>query len=333
MSLTTALSIIYNEIEKTPNDVTLEFDLFGGEPFLEFETIKQIVKDVREKGVTHPYIFFAITNGTLVHGEIKEWLIENRDIFVCGLSYDGTDLMQNINRSNSASRIDLGFFRNHYKNQPIKMTVSKESLPYLAEGVEYLYEFGFDEVSCNLAYGIDWTDPNNENIFNAELEKLIDFFLIHPEYKPCSMLDMGIATCTPEDKMHRFCGSGINMAAYDIDGVSYPCQMFMPITVGKEKAEKSHSLKFYEDEIPLEVIDGKCRDCVVRLSCPTCYGANYRAFGDLYTHSDDYCFLTKKMMKARSYFKAKQWEKGQLKLSDEEAHALINDILIIQEKL
>lgn len=323
-----AVSIILRELDGCPNDMQMEVDLFGGEPFLEFETIKRIVKTIRQK--TDKITFFVVTNGTLVHGAIKEWLIANKDVVICGLSYDGNTYMQNINRSNSANMIDLAFFRELYPDQPIKMTISKQSLPFLSDGVRYLYEFGFKEVACNLAYGIDWDNRENEIILENELKKLIDFFLDNPQYKPCSMLEMGIETCVPKDKMFRFCGAGVNMIAYDVDGESYPCQMFMPITAGTEKAKESKNITFYDEEIPLYLLPEKCRNCIVRLSCPTCYGANYLAYGNIYVHAEDYCKLTKRIMKARSYFKGKQWERKQIQLSIEEEHKLINDILTIQ---
>jgi hypothetical protein len=53
----------------------------------------------------------------------------------------------------------------------------------------------------------------------------------------------------------------------------------------------------------------------------------------MYKHDENYCELTKIILKARSYFKAKQWEAGQLKLEPLEEQALLRSIKIIQEKL
>ena len=332
MSFETAKEIIDDELNREDYSY-VEIDLFGGEPFLEFELINRLYDYVSSKDWKQDYLFFAVTNGTLVHDKIQEWLRERRDSFICGLSYDGSPQMQDINRSNSADAVDLTFFQELYPDQPIKMTISEQSLKTLADGVEYLYRYGFKDVSCNLAYGIDWTNPQNERILSEELMKLIDFFIANPEYKPCSLLDMGIGTSVKEQPLYRFCGAGINMAAYDVDGTSYPCQMFMPMTSGAEKASKSHGLKFYENTIPEECIDEKCKDCIIKSSCPTCYGANYVAFGNIYKHADDYCKLVKTIMKARSFFKGLQWEKGQLNLNDNEKHTLFNNILRIQENL
>lgn len=327
-----AVRILDKELNKEDDFDFIEIDFFGGEPFLAFDTIKKLVEYVNSKEWNHDYIFFAITNGTLVHGEIQTWLKDHRDCFICGLSFDGTPNMHDINRSNSSRMIDIDFFMEMYPEQPIKMTISQETLSHLYDGVIFLHEKGF-EVSCNLAYNIDWSNPENENTLSKQLSDLIDYYLKHPKCVPCSLLDMGIDTSTSEQQIYRYCGCGISVISYDVDGQSYPCQMFMPLSAGKEKADKASEIIFYQDTIPDELVDVKCKDCIIKSTCPTCYGANYLAFGNIYIHEDNYCKLSKIVIKARSFFKGRQWELGQLNLTKEEEHLLLADILKIQEKL
>ena len=102
-----------NSIDESINDDRFdeyEFDLFGGEPFLDFELVKQIVEYVITAYPTKKVVFMATTNGTLVHGEIKKWLKDHSKIFVCSISMDGTREMHNINRTNSFDKIDFDFF-------------------------------------------------------------------------------------------------------------------------------------------------------------------------------------------------------------------------------
>ena len=124
ISMDTVKEIILKEMTEDNGFTEVEFDLFGGEPFLEFELIKEIEEYFHHIVSDKHYVIFASTNGTLVHGEIKKWLLNHLDVFVCGLSYDGTNQMQNINRSNSASHIDLDFFAKYYPTQEVKMTIS-----------------------------------------------------------------------------------------------------------------------------------------------------------------------------------------------------------------
>ena len=120
ISLDTAKKIIYKEMTENNGFDEVEFDLFGGEPFLEFELIKEIEKYFHHIVSDKRYVIFATTNGTLVHGEVQQWLIEHSEVFACGLSYDGTPDMQNINRSNSANMVDLDFFAKYYRITKIR---------------------------------------------------------------------------------------------------------------------------------------------------------------------------------------------------------------------
>ena len=117
--------------------------------------IKQITNYACQELNDFPHTIFLTTNGTLVHGDVQKWLIDHKDCVICGLSLDGTREMHNTNRSNSFDSIDIDFFAENYPMQDIKMTISRETLPTMAEGVMYAHKRGF-EVSCNLAYGIDW---------------------------------------------------------------------------------------------------------------------------------------------------------------------------------
>ena len=214
------------------------------------------------------------------------------------------------------------------------MTVSVETLPYLADGVIELHEKGF-LVSCNLAYDIDWSASNNKEILDRELHKLITYYLDHPYIEPCTMLSLGFFNIgTHADEAIRFCGAGQEMSSYDVDGNAYPCQFFMPLSVGKEKAAIAKEIVFPETIIPEELLDEKCRGCILRSACPNCYGANFASTGSIYKRDDNMCRLTKITMKARSYFRAKQWEAGQLsQFSSDDLQAMLKAIVRIQEEL
>lgn len=332
MDYKVAMKIISREYSKLLPDEILEIDFFGGEPFLTFSVLKKIVEKIQRSKMRDKIIFFVDTNGTLLTDEIRKWLSEYKDCLICGLSYDGNTDMQDINRCNSSMDIDLAFFKETYPFQTIKMTVSKETLPYLAEGVEYLENKGF-EVACNLAYGVDWGDDDNCKILERELEKLILRYLNHPEIIPCSLLNYDILTVGFQEKeKKRFCGAGLNMAAYDIDGRKYPCQLFMPVSVGIEKADKSKTISF-RDSIPESLMDAKCKTCVIKSVCPTCYGANYMKYSNIYQQDEGYCKLQKIIFKAISFYKGKQWAMNQLKLDDTETAMLLRSIEIIQKNL
>ena len=334
MALETAIKIIDLELTMDDGAKAINFELFGGEPFLCFNMVKNIVEYLKTKKGARPFKLFLTTNGTLVHGDVQKWLTKNRCFIGCGLSLDGTKEMHDINRDNSFDLIDLDFFAKTYPLQPIKMTISKETLPMLFEGVKFCHEKGF-LVNCNLAYGIDWSDDENCTTLERELKKLIDYYIKNPQIKPCSILDSDIKVVAYDASSvttRKWCGAGTHMHTYDVDGGVYPCQFFTPLSAGIEKSKESKKLTFYE-EIPDNLLDAKCVNCVVKPICPTCYGSNYISTGNLYKKDDAMCKLTKIIMLARSYFRAVQIEKKQLHLTESEEIVLMMSIVKIQENL
>ena len=264
-----------------------------------------------------------------MHGDIQKWLRENKDIFSCGLSLDGTKDMHNINRSNSFDNIDLKFFLETYPLQPVKMTISAETLPSLYEGVKFCHDLGF-QVNCNLAYGIDWSNRSFASILESELHKLIKYYIERPEVKPCSLLEASILNVAFVDAgQRRWCGAGKNVRAYDVDGNLYPCQFFMPLTAGDEIRKDIAKITFY-DIIPHELEVPECRDCKIKAACPTCYGSNFISTGNIYQRDMNLCRLSKIILKARSYFKALQWERGLISMPNEIEQALLRSIITIQ---
>ncbi len=331
-----AKAIVEREIEDRGDFEGIEFDLFGGEPFIAFDVIKEISEYIKKccQETQFPFVIFLTTNGTLVHGEIQRWLLENIEYVKCGLSLDGTKEMHDTNRSGSFSAIDIDFFRNNYPEQDVKMTISRESLNTLADGIIFLHHLGF-EISCNLAYQIDWSDERNKSTLYRELMKLIDFYIANPDIVPCSMLGMGIENVGSynSEKCVRFCGAGKETKAYDVEGNVYPCQFFMPLSIGIEKAMKARDIVFPDKEIPDNVLDKKCRDCVIKSSCPNCYGANYAASGSIYLRDMNMCILNKIIMKARSYLYGLKWQKGLMDENSEFYSTTLRAIIKIQNEL
>lgn len=334
MSFETAKRIICDEMEADDGYEFVYLDFFGGEPFLAFERLKEITTFVRSKNFKKPYKLFATTNGTVIHGEIQDWLLENRDIFEVGLSLDGTKRMHDMNRSNSFDMIDLEFFKKNYPNQGVKMTISKETLPYLYEGVKFCHDNDLI-CNCNLAFGIDWSDPENKDVLEQQLHKLIHYYLENPNVKPCSLIDTPFEKIGYDEKREvtqKWCGASTNMHTYDVLGNKYGCQFFMPLSIGEEKANKIKEMEI-PLEIPVDLIDEKCRNCVIREVCPTCYGSNYASTGNLYKKDDNLCVLTKIILKARSYYKAMQYDMNALSLDEKEEQLLLRAIVKIQKEL
>jgi radical SAM protein with 4Fe4S-binding SPASM domain len=123
------------------------------------------------------------------------------------------------------------------------------------------------------------------------------------------------------------------MRAYDCDGTCYPCQFFLPICVGDEKAKASLTLDFSNFRLADNQIDEKCKTCYIRNTCPTCYGNNYATTGNIYRRDMRLCKMNIIQFQAISYFAAKRFELGQLGeyKPDEQAAILKSALSILKE--
>lgn len=288
MPLSTAISEVERHLNDSEGFDEIEFEFSGGEPFLEFETIRNVCEKTWRKCQKLPYIFFATTNGTLVHGEIKEWVKAHRDRIALALSIDGTKAMQDRNRSYSFDRIDLDFFLKTWPYQPVKMTVSNYTLPYLAEGVQFLHSLGA-KIQNNLAYGVDWRDSKNIYLLSREMNKLISFYLENSNIEPCSLFSMELKRVAVQaNDIKKWCGVGSEMVAIDIDGSEYPCHMFQPVSMWRKYTD----IAGYSFD-PVTLKDDMCDGCILFPICPTCYGINFMENDNPATRNKTLCTLTK----------------------------------------
>lgn len=244
----------------------------GGEPFLAFGKIKELCEWLWSNNFKEPYRCFATTNGTLIHGEIQEWLYQHRNKFICSLSLDGNREMQNVNRSNSFDQIDIPFFIKTWPFQGIKMTISQKTISSLADGIIFLHGLGIPDIRANLSEMTDWSSDEYLSIYKRELRKLAAFYLENPKVKTCSLFNVPFFKTLEESDPQKWCGVG-EAPSFDIDSDQlYPCHLFYPSVCGKVKSEASKDLDFSKLET---YISGECSNCAFLRICPTCYGANY----------------------------------------------------------
>lgn len=328
-----AKKIVDSEADSVDSYEEICFDFFGGEPFLEFEKIKEIVEYAKSKKYKKKVYFFAGTNGTLINESIQKWLLANRDIFQIALSVDGTKTMHDTNRSGSYDMIPMEFFVNEFRNMSVKATISPETLSDLSQGVMHLHSLGFQNISCNLAVGVDWSSDEYVSILQRELKTLIEFYLDNPDVAPCNLLDYSVeyAAHPTEGKALKFCGAGTRTKVFDVDGREYPCQYFLPLTLGGEPMDLSQV--HFEDVMNLSEMDEHCQKCVAVNICPSCYGSNYQETGDIHRRNMDFCKLQKVILLANSYFSAKKWELGRFELDDYKEQELLAGIMQIQKNI
>ena len=331
---------LLRETEHLDSFDEFEINFHGGEPMMAFPQIREVAEWVWNRDWPKPYICFATTNGTLVHGEIKEWFKANAKRFVLGLSLDGTKDMHDRNRSNSYDQIDFSFFRETWPFQAVKATVSPYSIHSFSDGVKHIVELGFP-FSINLAYGMEWPDELLP-VYRRELQRVADFFLSNPSRELPKLLTHIVSKIgaeesrKPEDRDYgKWCGTGDGMICLGPDEKIYPCQAFMPSSEVKDGDVVRTELDFSKDVI---FRDPDCAGCLLESACPSCYGNNYTRTGTLYKRDKTLCKFRKVEAVATSYLFGMMLQDPEkyvalAKMGPSERLAVARGVKIIQETL
>ena len=293
----------------------LEIYLFGGEPFLEFELIKEIVEWMENFRWKIPYRIMISTNGVGWSKEIKLWLKEHRNNICIVLSLDGDRISHNLNRNNSYDKIDINFIRKNWPNDGVKMTISEISLPRLAQNVIHIHELGMKFSECNFAMGMIW-NKSSINILNDQMSKLLEFYMNNPQYECANIINMPIEICEKKKEITKVCGAGENRTIYT-DGTEYPCNYITPMGFNEKEIEELKSFDLLDSA---RNEDMKCfNECYLYPICPNCYAANYSVNHCINKRNKSVCGL----IQSQAYYTALlQAEKIKLlpyhNLSDEE---------------
>lgn len=289
MSVEQAKAIIATEAEmvmRSDEYDELQIDFMGGEPLVNFNLIRNIVEWLESDAIGVPWICFATTNATLLTDERKSWFKEHRTSISLGASYDGTGHMQAENRGTAKYNIDLDFFHSLWPDQGFQMTISRETLPFLAEGVLYVQRKGYG-LNAALAQGLDWT-ADDAKTYRQQLCILKEEYLKDISLTPLNRLtryvDVHDAPKTEYRQVHG-CGSGHNMVTYDINGNKYGCHMFSPIVLG-DRAVRTTEIDWDNPDL---MVDPYCEDCILRQFCPTCPGFNYKYRGKMNVRDKRWC--------------------------------------------
>lgn len=301
MLLETAKEILRKEIEYTtlsPSLDDIDFNFIGGEPLMAFPLIKEICEWAWEQNWHLPFIFYATTNGTLLNEEMKNWFRKHADKIVLGLSVDGKSGMQYLNRGCSSENLSIDFIYSCWPEQQFKMTISKETLPLVAEGVIYMHEKGLS-LSTTIAQGVIW-NHRDAVIYREVLNDLLVYYMEHSDVVPTALFTKNISKMfQPYGVNNKCCGSGDTLVTYDFTGKSYPCILFTPIVLGKDVSEEVSKFDFSDKA---NLVDPSCKQCPIVNLCFTCYGFNYKLRRNLALRDKSCCEMIFEEVKVACYY-------------------------------
>ena len=291
----------------------LEVDFFGGEPLVNFEVVKQLVKYARsiEKENNKHFRFTLTTNGVLLNDDVIDFLNEEMDNVV--LSLDGRKEINDAKRKNingdGSYDIIVPKFKKFVekrgnKEYYMRGTFTRNNLDFTND-IFHMADLGFTELSMEPVVSSEETDYS---LREEDLDKIYEQYEIlakemikrRREGNPFTfyhyMIDLSGGPCIY--KRITGCGSGTEYLAVTPNGDFYPCHQF----VGDKKflmgnVKDGIANKELRDEFKLcNVYSRKeCKDCWAKLYCSGgCSANSYHTTGSINNVYDFGCKLFRK---------------------------------------
>ena len=302
-------------IENSGTRTNLEVDFFGGEPLMNWQVVKDLVKYARsiEKDHGKNFRFTLTTNGVLVDDEVIEFA--NKEMSNVVLSLDGRKEVHDkyrvdYNGQGSWEKIVPKFQKfvekRGNKDYYMRGTFTHENPDFL-EDIKVMLDLGFTELSmepvvCAPGEKSELTEKDLPIVLE-QYEKLAELMLERKkEGRPFTfyhyMIDLKGGPCIY--KRISGCGSGTEYMAVTPWGDLYPCHQF----VGDEKYKLGDifggvtNKEIQNDFLSCNVYERKeCKDCWARLYCSGGCAANaYHSTGSIKGVYKYGCELFKKRM-------------------------------------
>lgn len=294
---------IHTEMLQDNSYRELSIDFFGGEPLLEFDTIREVVEwfhQVKWPPSAKAYRFSVTTNGTLLDEQKKEWFSKYSNVVTLCLSFDGVREAQNRNRSNSYDDVikHIDFFRKHWPSQPVKMTISQYTINHVYDSVVHIHELGLP-VKADIVFENVWDSEEAKKealqIYAEQLDRLVSFYYENPELPRPGVVNRHIMGFYEGRRRGTFCGAGKHLKCWTADGQEYPCMRFSPIST----PDPLQSIDLTEG-----TVNEKCATCAFENLCPTCEGHNYEVTGSCFNRTNFHCefFKLELLASAKLYF-------------------------------
>ena len=302
-------------IENSGDKRNLEVDFFGGEPLINWEVCKDIVKYARslEDKYNKNFRFTLTTNGMLIDDDVIDFC--NKEMYNVVLSLDGRKEIHDKYRTSkdgrgSFDRIVPKFQKlvekRDGKNYYMRGTFTRENLDF-TEDIFEMVDLGFRELSLEPVV----TKPGDPNGIREEdlpqiydeYEKLANFMIEkREEGDPITfyhyMINLENGPCIY--KRVKGCGVGTEYMAVTPQGDLYPCHQF----VGNEKFKLGDihngitNKELREDFIDTDLYKhDECEDCWAKLFCAGGCKANaYNSTGSIKDVYKEGCDIFRKRM-------------------------------------
>ena len=301
----------------------LEVDFFGGEPLMNFEVVKQLVKYGRslEEPNNKKFRFTLTTNGVLLDDDILEFA--NKEMSNLVLSLDGRKEVHDLMRPRRGGQgsydtvvpkfIKAAESRNQM-NYYVRGTYTRNNLDF-AKDVIHMADLGFEQISVepvvadkSESYAI--REEDIDTLIKQYDELTAEMIKRKKEGKPFNffhfMIDLSGVPCVA--KRLSGCGSGTEYLAVSPSGELYPCHQFMGMKdflLGN--VDEGVIRTDIRDEFKLCNVYAKekCKNCFAKFYCSGgCAANSYNFSGSINGTYEIGCELQKKRIECAIALKA-----------------------------
>ncbi len=285
----------------------LKIEFRGGEPFLEFDFIKEVCDWVIKEYPAGLFSFYAITNGTCFSDEVKQWLLRHKERFVVALSIDGDRTTQNRNRSDSFDLIDFDFLFETWTRPCCVTTILPENSLTVFRDLRFVMDKGFD-VRVNFGYVQEWSFVQLAQLARG-FKRFADYALGKRYANRINLLsrynflDYSFVQdeAEPERRRHFLaCNAGKYRRLVAADGKAYPCQAFVPSAFNWCSGSAAGNL--FDKLKTEELHPSKCCTCRFFYLCHICPGFSYGYAGSFRWRNPSLCAVTKIRTFLASYY-------------------------------
>lgn len=326
MDIETAKKAIDYVVKRSGPRRNIEIDLFGGEPTLIMDTIKEIIAYAREneKKWNKNIRFTMTTNATLLNDEMMDYMDKEMGNIILSLdgrqevndnvrikvdgsgSYD--DILPNIKKMVAKRNKDKMFY--------VRGTFTRANTDFY-EDVMAMANEGFREISIEPVvlpdeHALSLREEDLPTIFE-NYDKLYDEMVRRKkegdEFRFYHFnVDLNGGPCVY--KRISGCGAGFEYVAITPQGEVYPCHQFVGKeeyklgTIDDDSYDKDLAKKFKMAHIYNKP---KCRDCWARFYCSGgCQANNINFNGDINVPYEIGCKMQKKRIECAIALKAEE---------------------------
>ena len=317
MSLETGKRALDFLIEQSGTRRNLEVDFFGGEPLLNWEVCKELVKYGREqeKKYNKNFRFTLTTNGLLINDDVINFC--NKEMGNVVLSLDGrkstNDLMRVSRNGKGSYDLIVDKFKKfadsrNQKDYYMRGTYTRNNLDF-AKDIIHMADLGFKEPYALKEEDLPILKEQYQILADEMLKRYRNgkgFTFYH------YMIDLDAGPCIV--KRVSGCGVGTEYMAVTPSGELYPCHQF----VGDEKFLLGDIWKGVTNKKVLEQFEEcnvyshkECKDCFAKLYCSGGCAANaYHTTGSVNGVYDFGCELHRKRIECAIMLKVAEAEEG-----------------------